>query len=283
MKIHAIQTGTVAIKRNQRHGQGHGIFRTVNTLLDHSWTEPLPILAWVIEHPEGLIVVDTGETSRSSEPGYFPSWHPYFKVGVRTFVEAGDEIGPQLNKLGFSIKDVQWLVLTHLHTDHAGGLHFFPNTEILVSAKEYLMASGLHGRLRGYLPNRWPDWFKPTLIDFTGSEYGSFPTSHGLTQAGDVLLVPTPGHTHGHLSVIVQDGPLSYFIAGDTSYTEELMIKQVIDGVAPDESAARMTLSRIRNYIHETPTIYLPSHDSESQQRLQNKVAVSISRINPLS
>lgn len=81
MKVHAIQTGTVAIKTRQREGMGRGTRRLVNTFLDRQWTDRLPILAWAIEHPEGLIVVDTGETARSSEPGCFPRWHPYFRFG----------------------------------------------------------------------------------------------------------------------------------------------------------------------------------------------------------
>jgi hypothetical protein len=46
--------------------------RQVNMLLDRSWTEPLPIYAWAVETDEGIIVVDTGETARTSESGYFP-------------------------------------------------------------------------------------------------------------------------------------------------------------------------------------------------------------------
>ena len=64
VSIHPIQTGTVQIKSMQRRGRGHGFFGQVNMLLDRSWTEPLPIYAWLIEHPEGLLLVDTGETAR---------------------------------------------------------------------------------------------------------------------------------------------------------------------------------------------------------------------------
>ena len=74
MKVHAIQTGTVAVKERQRSGTGPGPLRLPLTLADRDWTEPLPIYAWVIEHPEGVIVVDTGETARVTEPGYFPRW-----------------------------------------------------------------------------------------------------------------------------------------------------------------------------------------------------------------
>src|SRR5574340_510062 len=150
MRIHAIQTGTVAIKERQRHGVGHGLRRRLNTLVDKAWTEPLPIYAWVIEHSEGLIVVDTGETARASEPGYFPRWHPYYRFGVRTWVKPEEEIGPQLEALGMKAIDVRWVVLTHMHTDHAGGLHHFPKVEILVSRTEYKLTSGLGGRINGY-------------------------------------------------------------------------------------------------------------------------------------
>ena len=92
MKIHALQTGTVAITTKWREGVGHGRRRLVNTLLDREWTEPLPIYAFAIEHPEGVIVVDTGETARVCEPGYFPRWQPFFRFAVRERVRsrAGD-------------------------------------------------------------------------------------------------------------------------------------------------------------------------------------------------
>ena len=107
MRIHAIQTGTVAIKTRQLSGRGRGALRPYITILDTTWTEPLPIYAWVIEHPEGLIVVDTGETARVAEPGYFPWWHPYYKLGVREWVRPEEEIGPQLRALGFAPADVR--------------------------------------------------------------------------------------------------------------------------------------------------------------------------------
>ncbi|MBZ0299172.1 MAG: N-acyl homoserine lactonase family protein, partial [Anaerolineae bacterium] len=78
MNIHAIQTGTVQVKTRQRAGSGSGPLRLIHTLLDPNWTKPLPIYAWVIEHPEGVIVVDAGESARTAQPGYFPRWHPYY-------------------------------------------------------------------------------------------------------------------------------------------------------------------------------------------------------------
>jgi N-acyl homoserine lactone hydrolase len=277
VRIHLIETGTVAVKESQREGHGRGPMRLINTLRDRNWTEPLPIYAWAIEHPEGVIVIDTGETARTAIPGYFPRWHPYFRLALRMWVNADDEIGPQLERIGIRPSDVRWVVMTHLHTDHAGGLAHFPDAEILVSRAEYKAASGVSGRVNGYLPNRWPEWFSPRLVDLESDPLGPFPASRALTSAGDVLIVPTPGHSKGHMSVILDEGDgSSIFFAGDTSYTEELMLRGAVDGVSPDVKAAAATLERIREYASGSRVVYLPSHDPRSTERLDARAAVTV-------
>ncbi len=278
MKIHAIQTGTVAITTNWRAGVGHGRLRLVNTLLDREWTEPLPIYAFAIEHPEGVIVVDTGETARVSEPGYFPRWQPFFRFAVHEQVRPEQEIGAQLEQLGILASDVRRVVMTHLHTDHAGGLHHFPDTEILVSTAELDYAAGLRGRVRGYPNKRWPTWFHPTLIDLPAVPFDPFPASTALTQAGDVTLVAVPGHTPGQLAVVVQDGDHAVFLAGDSSYTQASLLHRVVDGVGPDEAAERLTHERILTYAAQTPTVYLPSHDPETAARLAARQPIGAAR-----
>jgi len=275
MNIHAIQTGTVAVKTRQREGVGTGRRRFVNMLVDREWTAPLPIYAWVIEHPEGTIVVDTGETSRAPEPGYFPRWHPYYRFGLREWVQPSEEIGPRLEGLALSPADVRTVVMTHLHTDHAGGLHHFPNSEIVISRTEWDHASGLRGRMRGYLNDSFPDWLRPRLVEFAAEPFESFPSSLALTSAGDVRLVPTPGHTPGQMSVVVEDdNGMRIFLAGDASYTEGLMLRGAVDGVSPDDAAAKGTLERIRRLAERSPTVYLPSHDPDSGARLLERRTV---------
>jgi len=141
-------------------------------------------------------------------------------------VEAEEEIGPRLREIGISAADVRWVVLTHLHTDHAGGLYHFPHSEILLARAEYGVARGLLGRARGYLPHRWPEWFAPRLVDFGDEAVGQFPGSHRITRDGDVQLVPTPGHSAGHLSVIVKDGEDVFFL----EIPAELTVFEVGDG-----------------------------------------------------
>ncbi|HEY1598165.1 MAG TPA: N-acyl homoserine lactonase family protein [Pirellulales bacterium] len=270
MKIHAIQTGSVRIKSSQRVGRGRGQMRQLHVLFDRAWTEWLPIYAWAIETSEGTILVDTGETARTALPGYFPRWHPYFWLAVQLSVTPEQEIGPQLHGLGIDPLEVRKVVLTHLHTDHAGGLEHFPRAEILVSQPEYRAAEGLAGQVRGYLPNRWPKWFQPRFIEFQKSaDCAPFERSAPLTTDGAVMIVPTPGHTPGHVSVIVRDGDTSYFLAGDTTYSQDALRDHLVDGVSPDAATALRTIQTILGYAKQHPTVYLPAHDPESPARLR--------------
>ena len=266
MRIHAIQTGTVAIHERQRAGKGRGPVRLAMTLADRRFTEPLPILAWLIEHHDGLILVDTGETARALEPGYLPGWNVYYRLAVREQVTTDQEIGPRLAALGFNTADVRHVVLTHMHTDHAGGLHHFARSEVHVSRAELAAATGRLGKLRGYLPHRLPEWLEPRPVDFDAGPFGPFATSHTL--ADGVTLVPTPGHTPGHLSVAVRTEDRLVLLAGDTSYTQALMQAGVADGITLDAATERATLRRIQALARSEPLVYLPTHDLDSVRRL---------------
>jgi N-acyl homoserine lactone hydrolase len=253
--------------------RGKGVARIANMLFDKEWTEWLPIYAWLIEHEEGLILVDTGETSRVHERGYHPVWHPFYRRAARFSVHPDEEIGPQLRALGVTPRDVRQVVLTHLHTDHAGGLIHLSGSTVWVSQAEFTRASGWGGRLQGYLPHRWPKWFEPEFIRFDSEPFGPFDQSMSLTRRGDVIVVPTPGHTPSHVSVIVCGSP-SFFLAGDTSYNQELLLAGKVDGVSPNEDVARQTLSRIRDLATQQHIVYLPSHDPRSQERLAYSEAI---------
>jgi N-acyl homoserine lactone hydrolase len=193
-------------------------------------------------------------------------------------VQPEQEIGPQLEQLGIVPSDARRVVMTHLHTDHAGGVHHFPDSEILVSRAEVDYATGLRGRLRGYPNKRWPAWFRPTLVDLQAVPFGPFPTSMALTEAGDVTLVSVSGHTPGQLAVVVQDGDRAVFLAGDSSYTQDTLLRGVVDGVGPDEIAERLTHDRMRAYAAQTPTVYLPAHDPGTAARLSARRTIAVAR-----
>ena len=64
------------------------------------------------------------------------------------------------------------------------------------------------------------------------------------------------------------------FLAGDTSYTEGLMLEQAVDGVSLRERIAQRTLRRVLRYAETVPTVYLPSHDPRSAARLDARAPV---------
>jgi N-acyl homoserine lactone hydrolase len=270
LKIHAINTGKVTIRPNQVEGKGPESMRMLNVYLDRRWTEPLPIYAWAIEHPEGIVVIDTGETAKTAERGYFPRWHSYYR-NVKTDVKPEEEIGPQLEEIGIKANEVRQVILTHMHTDHAGGLYHFPKSEIVIMKQAYNLARGFRGMLRGFLPHRWPSWLSPKLIELSNERYRSFPKSLKMTKAGDIILVPTSGHTEAHISVILEASDVKYFFAGDTSYNQDLMLRGKIDGVSAKAKDAYKTIQNIQQFTATEPTIYLPSHDPDSEKRLVNK------------
>jgi N-acyl homoserine lactone hydrolase len=271
MRIHAIETGRVRIKQAQIEGRGHGTWRQLQPILASEWADWSPVYAWAIEHPEGVIVIDTGAAAHLKS---LPRWHPYFRFAVRFDIEPEQEAGPQLRALGIGARDVKTVVLTHLHIDHDGGLAHFPHSRILASAGEIARTSGISGAMLGYLPKRWPKWFAPEPLAWQPSACGPFASSARISAAGDVIAVPTPGHTPNHLSVVVRDGDDKIMLAGDASYLESTMLSGTVDGVSPDETVAAATLARIREFCSQRPTVYLPAHDPHAAQRLRQSRTV---------
>ncbi|WP_298136305.1 N-acyl homoserine lactonase family protein [Acidiferrobacter sp.] len=273
LSIHPISTGQVRIKNAQLVRRSGGPVRVMS---DHDWSEWLPIHVWLIDHPEGLILVDTGETMHASDPGHFPRWHPYYRRAAAFAIDADQEVGPALARLGVRAGDIRTVLLTHLHTDHAGGLGHLRDSTVWVSAPEWRIAQGWGGVLRGYGPRHFPPGFAPRFYDFSGPPLGPFAQTCAVTRARDVIVVPTPGHTPGHVSVIVRAGGRSYFLAGDASYTEAALSARAADGVTFTPRAAKQTLDRIALYARYEPTVYLPTHDLQSVMRLRDTVILSM-------
>jgi glyoxylase-like metal-dependent hydrolase (beta-lactamase superfamily II) len=174
---------------------------------------------FLVQHPHGLCLFDAGQTARASRPGYHPRWHPYLRL-ARFELTSEDEVGPQLRTHGIDPGAVRWLVLSHLHTDHVGGVGAFPEAEVLVSRIEWERARGVSGRLRGYVPQHWP-LADPVLVDPTGPAVGPFAGSFDVAGDGELLLVPTPGHTPGHLSMLVRDNAAAggALLGGDIAHS----------------------------------------------------------------
>lgn len=217
MQLRSFTTGRVRPKRAPR-----GLRR----YLPGGWSdETLPVNAFLVAHPSGLCLFDTGQAAHAAEPGYLPRWHPYLRL-ARFELAQGDEIAAQLRARGVESTSVRWVVLSHMHTDHVGGVKDFPGAEIVVSTKDWERAQGLAGRLRGYVPQHWPRGVKPRLVDLSGPPLGPFGASLDLAGDGALLLVSTPGHTSGHLSLIARDDSSGFFLGGDIAHTSAELVEK---------------------------------------------------------
>jgi len=265
MKVHAITCGWI----KYRNAHLHTALGPYLVLLDPTWTDWSPIFAWVIEHPEGTIVIDTGETDKASRPydikgAGINGW--LNKNLARIRVNESSDMKAQLGLLGIDPESVRWVVLTHLHLDHAGGIEYFPKSEILVSHMEYV-------RPYVFVEGVYPTWFKPNLIGHFDDIGGVFGNGHVLTKAGDVIVVPTPGHTLNHQSVILKTPHGDMFFAGDASFSGAHMESGFVPGINVDRRIARQTLIQIREHCGRVPTAFLPSHDMGAAKRFFNEGA----------
>lgn len=269
VRLHGIQTGMLAIKRAHSELIGPSALRLGSIVLDGRWTPLLPILAWVVEHSEGLFVVDTGERSAASDVREYLACDPanrwFFGRNLPMFVHPSEEMAVQMRRLDLPPEQVSRVILTHLHQDHTGGLGFFPEAEFLVDRREH---EGHLKRPMGAVRCLWPSFFQPRLVDHQGPALGPFPRTLPLTRAGDLVLLPTPGHSYGHQSVLVRDQAVDYLLAGDLAFSQAQLERSGLQGIAADLVQARETLQRVRRFCADRPVVFLPSHDPDSLGRL---------------
>src|SRR5690606_34380883 len=109
------------------------------------------------------------------------------------------------------------------------------------------------------------------LVETDGPPIGPFSGSYPITRDGRIALVATPGHVAGHCSVVVRDDDVSYFLAGDATYSQENLRAGRTDGVTNDPATARETLRNIATYAAQQPTILLPAHDPDAVRRLDER------------
>jgi glyoxylase-like metal-dependent hydrolase (beta-lactamase superfamily II) len=273
MRVHAVETGRVRVKASQLVGRGRGLARRLAPIFDDEWSGWLPTYAFAVEHPEGVILVDTGANAGLKR---LPRWHPYFQRAVKFDIEPEQGAGAQLRAMGVGPSDVRLIVLTHLHIDHDGGLAAFPRARVLVSPGERAAAAGLKGRINGYLPQRWPSQFDPEPLVFVDEPYGPFARSRRLTADGALTALPTPGHTPDHISVALDDSERRIVFVGDATYSQDNLLAGRVDGVSPKAAIARDTMARLAALAAARPTLLLPAHDSGAADRLARGEAAPI-------
>lgn len=269
LRLHALQTGWVRVKSRHRVLSGPASLRLPGIMLDSGWTPWLPILCYAIEHPEGVIVVDTGETSRAMDPDYFACTRGdafFYNRNLRFAVRPEEEVGAQLRKVGIDPDAVRWVAMTHLHSDHTGGM---PD---LVRSRFLLSRADAEGHL-GTLGCRIPVDLQREAVAHEGPALGAFAGSHAITRDGAVALVPTPGHSPAHQSVLLRDGEFHWLFAGDAAFDLGQVQQQEVAGIVADVTVARDTLRRIQRQMAMAPTLFLSAHDPLAGARLRQGFA----------
>jgi len=200
-------------------------FNTANWNLDNSFLVQLqnPGEAYeaacpfyVIDHQEGVVVVDTGLSHEMlDDPADYGVHGAAFMEDFLPYIEYDESMHPraQLESAGYAPDDVDYLLMTHLHSDHAGHVDLFPDAEVLVRREELRHA---------FWPVPIQDLFylDGDFVPLRGSEFDVTEVTGEYDVFGDgsVVAFPTPGHTPGHQSVHVDLGDEQVILAADVAH-----------------------------------------------------------------
>jgi glyoxylase-like metal-dependent hydrolase (beta-lactamase superfamily II) len=237
------------------------------------WME-VPVIAFLAEHPSaGPVLIDTGfhpAVAVDSKQGMGRLGGLIFKE-VR--METEDAVPGQLRRLGIDPAEIKTVVMTHLHSDHASGIAEFPGATFVLSSAEWDAAS--KGReLDGYIKRQYDHAFDYRTLDFDGGDtesFASFGRAFDVFGDGSVRLAFTPGHTHGHCSVVLRLAGREALICGDAAYTMKTIEETHLPFKMADEHRFRRSLKEIQRYIEQTPdALVIPGHDMPAWRRLDS-------------
>ncbi|KJR07873.1 MBL fold metallo-hydrolase [Gordonia sihwensis] len=174
----------------------------------------------LVETARGLLLVDTGFGRRDVAEPTGRLGHPLTKV-VRPDLAYRETALFQIQALGFDQADVADIVMTHLDSDHSGGIEDFPAARLHVSARELADADAEAGpsaavRYRPWRQSRHPD--DVVTYSETADDWFGFPAAALSGLDNDFAYVALPGHTPGHMGVAVRDGDEWLLHCGDAFY-----------------------------------------------------------------
>jgi glyoxylase-like metal-dependent hydrolase (beta-lactamase superfamily II) len=236
-----------------------------------SW-EVRPVPVFLVRHPSlGNILIDSGlHPSIARDPrdnmGRFSGRH--YRV------EEGRDTVSQLRERGLTASDIAFVVLTHLHEDHASGIEAFPDARFVFSKSEWDDAtSGSFPHLRGYQPKHYDYAFEYFTVDFDApfiESYGPFGRSFDLFGDGSVRLAYTPGHSAGHTSVILRLPRRDFVVVGDAAYDWKQFEGQAEPLMMADEHNWRRSIRELQAYRRTYPyALIVPGHDPEFWEKLE--------------
>ena len=185
-----------------------------------------PVYAYLVRRDQGLILFDTGigEADPETEARYRPRRRP---------------LPEALAAAGVNVAAVDLVVNCHLHFDHCGGNPLFPGTPILTQAAELSAA-----RAGMYTIDE--------LVDFAGVRYEQLEGEYEVWPG--VWIIPTPGHSDGHQSLVVRRVDGTLVLAGQahdfaSEFASGLLARRTVaEGVAPPLPEFRPWLARLLEF-----------------------------------
>jgi N-acyl homoserine lactone hydrolase len=273
--IEPLNTGTTFWPSSFFDRTGKGLFSRLRAFgvgsSPDGW-EARPVPAFLVRHPSlGNILIDTGlhpSVVRNPRDNLSRFTARHYKV------EEGRDIVSQLRERGLAASDIAFVVLTHLHEDHASAIEAFPDARFVFSATEWEEAtSGSFPVLRGYYPAHYDFAFEYHTVDFDADfieSYGPFGRSFDLFGDGSLRLAYTPGHSAGHISVVLRLPRRDFVVIGDAAYDWKQFEGRAEPAMMADEHNWKRSLRELQAYRRTYPyALMVPGHDPEFWQKLE--------------
>lgn len=178
---------------------------------------------FLLKHKKhGYILFDTGYSIDIYHCGVIGKLYNLFNP---TYVKAEDMIDYQLKKDNISPNEIKYIILSHLHPDHIGGLNKFKNAKIIISNKEY--EKYLKPKYRDLIINRFfPSWFEDNLLILNNNQLNEIKTkyfnAYDLFDDKSVLITNVDGHAYGQICALVNE---NVFLGADTCWGIDLLDK----------------------------------------------------------
>jgi N-acyl homoserine lactone hydrolase len=211
----------------------------------------LPVPSYLIDHPKGKVLYDSGMSHgvQADPDGYLGKMRKHIKVHY----QAGDDITSKLEALDMGPDDVDLVITSHLHFDHAGGLHQLPNSRLVIQRREWAAGQEPDDVKRyGFFPKEYD----------LGHDLLQVDDEHDLFGDGSVICLPTQGHTPGHQSLKVRLDTGDVILAGDACYMRRSLENLHLPKWCHDKYAMLGTFKMLRGLEARGARIFY-GHDPE--------------------
>ncbi|MCE3554453.1 N-acyl homoserine lactonase family protein [Pseudonocardia sp. RS11V-5] len=231
-----------------------------------SGTLTIPVPTYLIRHPRGLVLVDTGLAPAAVEDPE-GTYGPLATMLGLDFTE-DLRVDRQIEALGFAASDVTHVIISHSHFDHTGGISLFPNAQFLIGAPDLsyafwpLPAASVFFRSADLEAARGFHW-RPLTADLD------------LFGDGTIRILLMPGHTPGNTSTLVRLEDRHVLLTGDTVHVSEALTAEL--PMPSDHSTLDSvhSIRRLKDIAHAHEAEVIIQHDFDDWNRLREITKVS--------